>query len=143
MAAGAIALTGALLLAFPRMDQPWLDAIEAVAPPVQTIFLTQFERATRSETLNDIERARTELVRLRALEQDVRWGRTEMDREKAERLRQYLAGRAEISAGDELVLRSLRARARARHRCAVGLPLVLIGAGGFFWLGARTRTGRT
>jgi hypothetical protein len=143
MAAGAIALTGALLLAFPRMDQPWLDAIEAVAPPVQTLFLTQFERATRSETLNDIERARTELVRLRALEQDVRWGRTEMDGEKAERLRQYLAGRAEISAGDELVLRSLRARARARQRWAVGLPLVLIGAGVLFWLGARTRTGRT
>ena len=137
MAAGAIAFTGVLLLAFPRMDQPWLDAIETVAPPVQTVFLTEFERSTRSETLNDIERARAELARLRALEQDVRWGRTEMDGEKAERLRQYLAGRAEISAGDELVLRSLRAKARERQRWMLGVPLLLAGAGGLYWLARR------
>src|SRR5262249_36739717 len=39
LAAGAIAIAGALLLAFPRMDQPWLDAVETVAPPLQTLFL--------------------------------------------------------------------------------------------------------
>ena len=96
---------------------------------MQTVFLTEFERSTRSETLNDIERARAELARLRALEQDVRWGRTEMDAEKAERLRQYLAGRSEISAGDELVLRSLRGKARERQRWMLGLPLLLVGRG--------------
>src|SRR5262249_60040915 len=99
-----------------RMDHRWLEAVEAMAPPLQTLFLTEFERTTRSDTLKDVERARAELARLRTLEQDVRWGRVEMDGEKTERLRQYLAGRDEISAGDELVLRSLRAKARERQR---------------------------
>ena len=84
------------------------------------IFLTDSERSTRSETMNDIERARAELDRLRALEQDVRWGKADMEAEKAERLRQYLAGRSEIAAGDQLVLRSLRARARERQRWMLG-----------------------
>ncbi len=136
LAAVALAVVGALLLALPKMDQPWLDALEAIAPPVQTVFLTEFERTTRTETLLDIERARAELARLRALEQDVRWGKAQMDEERAERLRQYLAGRGEISAGDELVLRSLRAKARERQRWMLGLPLLLIGAGGFLWLAA-------
>jgi hypothetical protein len=52
-------------------------------------------------------RRRSGAVRLRALEQDVRWGKIEPD--KAERLRQYVAGRSEISAGDQLVLRSTAA----------------------------------
>ena len=61
----AIAVAGLLLLAFPRMDQPWLDAVESVAPPIQTAFLTEFERATRTEMLESIERGKTELTRLR------------------------------------------------------------------------------
>src|SRR5262249_10332830 len=41
------ALAGLLLIAFPDMDQPWLDALEDVAPSVQTTFLTPGERITR------------------------------------------------------------------------------------------------
>ena len=134
LAAVVLALAGALLLAFPRMDQPWLDALEAIAPAVQTVFLTEFERATRTQTLQDIERAGAELTRLRTIEQDVRWGREKMDEERIERLRQYLAGRGEISAGDELVLRSLRAKARERQRWMLGWPLLLCGVGGCLWL---------
>ena len=69
-----------------------------------------------------IARARAELLRLRALEQDVRWGKIEMEPDKAEQLRQYLAGRSEISAGDQLVLRHLRGKGRERQRLALGLP---------------------
>jgi zinc/manganese transport system permease protein len=135
----AVAAVGALSLAFPRMDQPWLDALERIAPPVQTMFLTEFERTTRSDTVNDIERAKAELARLRELEQNVRWGKTQMDEEKVERLRQYLAGRSEISAGDQLVLRHLHDKARQRQRWMLGLPLLLIGAGGFYFLTAKQR----
>jgi hypothetical protein len=135
----AIAGAGLLLLAFPRMDQPWLDAVERVAPPIQTAFLTDFERATRAEMLESIARAETELARLRELEQNVRWGKAEMDAEKVERLRQYLAGRGEISAGEQLVLRHLRDKARDRQRLTLGLPLLLIGAGGFYFLQTRHR----
>jgi len=129
-----IAIAGLLLVAFPKMDQPWLDAIEDVAPPVQMAFLTSGERLTRSEAHAEIARAGAELTRLRALAQDVRWGKVEMDPERAERLRQYLAGRSEISAGDQLVLRELRARARERQRFVLGLPLLLIGIAGVYAL---------
>jgi len=124
-----VALVGLLLLAFPRADQPWLDALENAVPIVQEAFLTSTERETRRDGIESSARASAELARLRALEQDVRWGAKEMDAEKQERLRQYLAGRSEIQAGDQLVLQELRARARARQRYALGIPLFLLGAG--------------
>lgn len=137
-ASAVAALAGFLLVAFPRMDQPWLDALEDIAPPVQTAFLDSGERFTRNEALESIERARAELTRLGALEQDVRWGKVDMEPEKAERLRQYLAGRSEFSAGDQLVLRHLRGKARERQRFGLGLPLLLLGVGGFYAFGRRS-----
>ena len=137
LAFAAIAVAGLLLVAFPRMDQPWLDALETMAPPVQTMFLSEFERTTRTETLGSIERAKAELGRLRELDQDVRWGRQAMEPEQAERLRQYIAGRSEISAGEQLVLRHLRDRARDRQRLLLGLPLLIVGTGGFYLLSRR------
>jgi zinc/manganese transport system permease protein len=138
-ASAVAALAGFLLVLFPRMDQPWLDTLEDIAPPVQTAFLDSGEHFTRNEALESIERARLELARLRALEQDVRWGKVEMEPEKAERLRQYLAGRSEISAGDQLVLRHLRRKARERQRFGLGLPLLLVGVCGLYALTRRNR----
>jgi zinc/manganese transport system permease protein len=122
------ALAGSLLVLFPRMDQPWLDALEGLAPPVQTVFLEPGERDTRSEALQSIASARAELARLRARDEDARWGTVKLPSEERERLRQYLAGRSEISAGDELVLRHLRGKARERQRYALGIPLLVLGA---------------
>jgi zinc/manganese transport system permease protein len=132
-----VAVAGFLLAAFPALDQPWLDALEDVAPPLQTVFLTKAERATREEVLTSIANGRAEVERLRRLEQDVRWGAVAMEPERIDRLRQYLAGRSEIGAGDQLVLRSLRGKARERQRFALGLPLLMIGAGGAFALQRR------
>lgn len=132
---GLAALIGLLLMAFPKMDQPWLDALEDVAPPVLTVFLTSGERLTRNEALESIERARVELAHLRTLEQDARWGKVQMEPERLEQLRQYLVGRGEISTGDQLVIRELRARARDRQRFALGLPLLIIGIGGLYAFG--------
>src|SRR5262249_5801607 len=67
LASGVAAIAGALLLAFPQMDQPWLDALEAAVPPLHTAFLSEGERTTRNETMQSITRAREELTRLRAL----------------------------------------------------------------------------
>jgi len=135
---GLMGMVGLLLVTAPAMDQPWLDAVEDLAPPVQTAFLTPGERHTRNEVVDSIARGRAELARLRALEQDVRWGKVEMDPEQAERLRQYLAGRSEISAGDQLVLRHLRGKARERQRFALGLPLLLAGLVGLYALRRQT-----
>ena len=131
LALAAIAVAGLLLLAFPRMDQPWLDAAESAAPPIHTAFLTEFERATRNEMLASIERSKIELARLRELDQDVNWGRKSLEREKVEQLRQYLASRSEISAGEQLVLRHLQQKVRDRQLLMLGLPILLVGAGGY------------
>lgn len=129
VAAGiAVAVTGALLAAFPRMDQPWIDAAEQVAPPIQTLFLTPEELEARTDAVESVARAEEELARLRKLQDDVRWGVTAMAEEKQERMRQYMAGRAEILAGDQLTLRDMRAQARGRQRFALGLPLLALGA---------------
>ncbi|MBI3374143.1 MAG: metal ABC transporter permease [Betaproteobacteria bacterium] len=119
---GALALAGLLAVAFPQVEQPWLDA-------VQEVFLDEEERATRADSLQLVTEASAEIARLRALEQDLRWGAKTMDAEKQERLRQYLAGRSELMAGEQLVLQQLRATARERQRYALGIPLMLMGAG--------------
>jgi zinc/manganese transport system permease protein len=125
----ALAAAGALLVAFPRMDQPWLDVAERLAPSVQTAFLTVPELDAREDAVESIARAQQELAKLRKLQEDVRWGVTQMSDEKQERMRQYIAGRSEILAGDQLSLRELRTTARERQRFALGIPLVLFGAG--------------
>jgi zinc/manganese transport system permease protein len=122
-----VAAAGAVLAAFPRMDQPWLDATERVAPPVQTLFLTSAEMEARADAIESIAQAEAELAKLKKVQEDVRWGAQEMDEEKQERMRQYVAGRSEILAGDQLSLRELRGTARERQRFALGLPLVILG----------------
>jgi zinc/manganese transport system permease protein len=136
--AGALAvLTGLPLLAVPQMDQPWLDALEDMAPILQTAFLDSSERLTRTEAIASIASAGAELARLRAVDQDVRWGKVQMGPEQTERLRQYLMGKSEISAGDQLVLRHLRSKARERQRFALGLPIFMAGVCGLYALTRR------
>jgi hypothetical protein len=64
-----------------------------------------------------------------------------MDETQQERLRQFLAGRAEIAAGDHLVLRTLRLHARQRQRGWLGVPLVLLGTLGAVGLAGQRRHG--
>jgi zinc/manganese transport system permease protein len=134
LACALAVLTALPLLAAPQMDQPWLDAVEDMAPVLQTAFLDSGERLTRTEAIGSIASARAELVRLQAVDQDVRWGKVEMAPEQAERLRQYLMGKSEISAGDQLVLRHLRSKARERQRLALGLPIFIAGVCGLYAL---------
>lgn len=138
----AIAAAGLLLLAFPGMDHPWLDWLEAAAPPVRLAFLTPGERAAHRDSREAMARGAAELARLRALQQDVQWGTRAMPAEQQERLRQFLAGRAEIVAGDRMVLTTLRSHARARQRVWLGLPLLLAGAGVAAWLARPRATSR-
>jgi len=129
-ACALVGLAGLLLAAFPRMDHPWLDGLEALAPPVRLAFLTPGERATYRESREAMERGIAELGRLRAVQQEVQWGTREMPAEQQERLRQFLASRGEIAAGDRMVLRTLRGKARERQRFPLGLPLAAAGAAG-------------
>jgi len=138
---GAIALGGVLLLLFPAMDHPWLDVLEAGIPAVRRLFLTPAERQADAESRRALVAAETELARLRALHEDARWGRRPLPPETLERLRQFLAGRGEIAAGDRLVLATHRARARSRQRWVLGAPLFLAGAAGALTLCRGRATG--
>ena len=133
-----VGLAGLLLVLVPRMDHWWLDWLEASVPVAQTLFLNADERDTRRDTEEDIRRSVAELERVRAMQREAQWGTRPVTDEMRERMRQYLAGRAEIVAGDRLVLRTLKARARARQRWWLGGPLLVLGAGGTLWL-ARCR----
>ena len=137
--AAAACVAGLLLVLFPQMDQPWLDGVEWAAPIVHTMFLDEDDRKTRSDAWEAIRRGQAELAELRAREQDVRWGKLDIAAEKQERLRQYLAARGEIVAGDQLVLKDLGVKARDNQRLMLGLPLALLGTLGFWLLCARRR----
>jgi len=137
--AALVGLAGLLLILVPAMDHLWLDAVEHTAPVVQEAFLTPGERAVRRDALQAVARGETQLAELRALQQDVQWGTRTLDAERQERLRQFLAGRGELTAGDRLVLRTLRGKARERQRYWLGVPLLALGAGGALVLARRPR----
>jgi zinc/manganese transport system permease protein len=138
----SLALAGLLLTLLPGMDHLWLDGLEEAAPAVRLAFLTPGERAAHRDSREALERGAAELARLRALQQDVQWGTRQMPGEQQERLRQFLASRAEIVAGDRVVLATLRAHARARQRFWLGPPLLLLGTACAAWLGFRPWTRR-
>ncbi|HEV8437928.1 MAG TPA: metal ABC transporter permease [Methylomirabilota bacterium] len=133
------ALAGLLLMLFPGMDHHWLDWLEAAAPGIQLAFLTSGERRTYQDTRADVARQAAELQRLRVVQQDLLWGRRQMPAETQERLRQFVASRGEITAGDRMVLATLRRHARERQRFWLGLPLLLLGAAGALWLARAAR----
>lgn len=133
--AAASAVAGAFLAVAPRADHPWLDALESVAPPLRTAFLTTHERSVFRDAQAAIVRGAAELERLRTLEADVQFGARAITAEQRERLRQFLAGRGEIVAGDRLMLLTLRRHARHRQRFVLGVPLALGGAAAAIALG--------
>ncbi len=133
-----VALAGGLLLLFPRMDHHWLNWLEEAAPAVELAFLTPRERDTYWESREAIGRGQAELQRLRGIQQEVQWGTRQMGQEQQERLRQFLASRGEIAAGDRMVLKTLRGKARERQRYWLGIPLLAAGALGALVL-ARAR----
>src|SRR6266481_4787455 len=138
-ARAAVALAGLLLAAIPQMDHHWLTWLEDGVPAVELIFLSRGEREAWHDSRDGLARGLSELNRLKTLQEDVRWGRAKLDPEAQERLRQFLASRGEITAGDRFVLATLRGRARERQRFWLGLPVLLIGAGGAYTLSLRRK----
>ena len=131
----AVGAAGFFLIVFPKMDHHWLDWMEKAVPSVRLVFLTFDERESYRDSQDALRRGLAEMQNLRATQQEVQWGTREMPEEKQERLRQYLAGRSEITAGDQMVLNHLRSEARKRQRFWLGIPLLGIGALGAVTLG--------
>ncbi len=124
------AVAGFLLLLLPQMDHHWLNWLEEAVPTVELAFLTARERETYWDSREAIRRGLAELERLRAMQQEVQWGTRQMPAEQQERLRQFLASRGEITAGDRMVLKTLRGKVRERQRHWLGVPLLATGAVG-------------
>ena len=135
-----IALAGLLLVAFPRMDHHWLNWLEDSAPAIELVFLSPAERQAWEDSREGLARGTGELRRLKMLQDDVRWGRAKLPEDQQERLRQFLAARGEITAGDRFVLATLRARARERQRYWLGVPLLALGIAGTLILAAIRKT---
>lgn len=138
-----IGLAGLFLVIFPQMDHHWLNWLERTMPRLQLAFLTSEERETYWDTQEAVQRGLSEIQQLRAVQQEVQWGTKEMSEEKQERLRQYLAGRGEIAAGDQMVLGHLQSEARKRQRFWLGIPLLgigVFGASALVRLGNKTKT---
>lgn len=125
-----VAVAGLLLVLFPRMDHPWLDATEYRWPALRVVFLNADDAASYREAQAASDVGTAELQRLRALQQDVQWGRHSMSDARQERLRQYLASRGEIVNGDRLLMTSLKFRARERQRWLLGMPMTLAAIAG-------------
>ena len=126
----ALGLAGLFLFLFPQMDHHWLNWLEKAVPSVQLAFLTSDERETYQDSQEAVQRGLSEIQSLRTMQQEIQWGTREMPEEKRERLRQYLAGRSEITAGDQMVLYHLRNQARKRQSFWLGIPLLGIGVFG-------------
>ena len=144
MAMTASALSGAAglsLLLFPHMDHHWLNWLEAAAPSVRLAFLDADERENYRDEYESVQRGLAEMRDLRAKQDDARWGRAEMSDDMQERLRQYLASRSEMTAGEQMALKYLRERARERQRFWLGLPLLGVGTAAFLalWRSKRKR----
>jgi zinc/manganese transport system permease protein len=136
-----VGFAGLLLLFFPHMDHHWLNWLEQKVPALELVFLTSDERETYRDSVESVARGLSEIQRLRAMQQEVQWGTREISEERQERLRQYLASRSEITAGDQMALNYLRSTARERQRYWLGLPLLGLGAlGTLTLLRAKPRT---
>ena len=126
----AVALAGLLLAAFPRMDHHWLNWLEDGVPAVELIFLSPGERQVWRDSRDALTLGLAELRRLKTLQEDVQWGRAKLSEDQQERLRQFLASRGEVTAGDRFVLKTLRGRTRERQRFWLGIPLLALGTAG-------------
>jgi zinc/manganese transport system permease protein len=141
IASALAAAAGLALLVFPHMDHHWLNWLENAAPSVRLAFLDADERENYRDEYESVQRGVAEMRQLRAKQEDARWGRVELSADMQERLRQYLASRSEITAGEQMALNHLRDVARERQRFWLGLPLLGFGAAGFLalWRSKRKR----
>ncbi len=126
MGAGILAAAaGGFLAAFPNADHLWLDGLERLAPPLRSAFLRPRERRDIEEALRDIARAAEDRRRLQARREEARWGDAPLPEEMVRRIDMALASHLETLAGERAVVRILTARARARQRYVLGIPILL------------------
>ncbi len=129
-----------LLTALPRADQPLLDAIELVAPPVRTLYLSAGEAEIYRDANAHAERYVREAERLNTLEARSRAEGEQLDDLLVRRISSFIKSYSEMRKGEEFVQREVRARARERVRWILGPALLVLGL--VLMPGFLTRIGR-
>ena len=101
--------------ASPRSDQPFLNSVEAIIPWVKTLYLSELEHQTISESAVYAERYTTEGERLNKIEQDDRVN-GDLSDEKLAKIASFIKAYNEMRSGEEFVAKETVVRARTRNR---------------------------
>jgi len=121
----------------PAGDQPLLALVERAAGTGPVPFLDPGERDVYENATRDAVRFQGEADRLDAMEKAARYQGAPLSDDEIRRIASYQQSFNEMTRGERFVQEVLRAKARARERWLVGVPLALIALLGLAWLGRR------
>lgn len=125
---GAVLIaSGLFLAALPRADQPLLDALEAAAPAVRSVYLTRQERAVHADADAYALRYRQQAELLNQREARSRFEGAAIDEAELRRISSFLKSYGEMEKGERFVMREVRSRARERVRWVGGGVVALLG----------------
>jgi zinc/manganese transport system permease protein len=122
-----VAVSGLWAIIAPAGDHPMLAAFEMASGVGPDRYLSARERADYLDALTVEDRQRSEIDRLNELERRSRWQGEELSAEEVRHIATVQRSLTEMSRGERFVVEHLRARARARERWYVGLPLAALG----------------
>lgn len=119
--------SGVLLVAFPRADQPLLDAAEHLVPSIRAAYLTRSEAATYADAQHYAARYLAEAEKLNDAELRSRAEREGLDDAQIRKLSSFVRSYGEMRKGEEFVMREVRSRARERVGRIIGGAAVILG----------------
>jgi zinc/manganese transport system permease protein len=119
--------SGAWLAAFPRADQPLLDALERAVPSVRSTYMTDKDLAISKDAEQYAERYRDDAARVRAREAERRWKGEPLDEFEIRRTASFLKSYNEMIQGEVFVVREVRDRAREANRWLLAGALIAAG----------------
>lgn len=102
------------------------DSLESVIPQLRDAFLSPIERDMYRQSRDAEFKARAEAARLTQKERDSRWQGAEMADDEVRRMSSYTQSFLEMTKGERVVQKALRAKARERQRWVLGIPLILL-----------------
>jgi zinc/manganese transport system permease protein len=126
--AGILAISGVLVLALPRADQPVLDAAELAMPRLKEAYMDEKALRIAEEAERYAERYRGEAEAVRAREAERRWKGEPLDELEVRKVASFLKSYNEMIRGETFVAREVRSRAREAQRGWIGAALLLAAA---------------
>jgi zinc/manganese transport system permease protein len=136
---GVLVVSAGAIVAFPRADQPVLDAVERAFPGIRSAYMDEKSSRIASEAARYAERYRGESAKLRDDEAQRRWKGEPLDELEVRRVASFLKSYNEMIRGETFVVQEMRSRARAERRFAIAGTLLLLAALCLPWLSLRAR----